>query len=93
MNFYPNRPGKPGDKLCVVCGARTAYHNDTCDTTCTRAKRNGLTRGRQLFHDTRRAARIRISETRWMDRHVGESTLHIDVIHYNRPYLAHSYAA
>lgn len=87
MNWH-NRPGKPGDPLCVVCGARAPY--GTCDNVCTRAKRNGLTRGRQMFHDVRRVSRM---PTPILYQAQGENRLCTDAIHYNRPYLAADYAA
>lgn len=74
---------------CTVCGARLrGFHfgADTCDSTCTRAKHSGRTRGGQQDYEMQR------EQEAWADRDHEEQRHRREYagdggLNYNRPYL------
>lgn len=75
-------------KKCVVCGARCRdFNSDTCDSTCTRAKHNGLTRARQIRTEMDAANREARSMAEWEEASETQHRRSMEDLHYNRPYL------
>ena len=49
------------NRRCVICGARVRNINhkvNTCDSICTNAKHNGLTREEQILQDIERQKKL-----------------------------------
>lgn len=74
---------------CEVCGARLRgfhFHSDTCDSTCTRAKHGGRTRGEQQTYE------MECEQAAWAEREHEAQRYRRDYpsdggLNYNRPYL------
>jgi hypothetical protein len=98
MKYMNTKPGiKVEPQLCVVCGARVRWYNsgsnNTCDSTCLRAKRSGLTREARMRQDIIHAnARARFEDLHAQQRIASYEHALADCGNYNRPYLSVYYA-